>query len=77
MRRMNVMARPGGGKIDFEPGSLAVSTVNGGGMGIAGRNKVARASGLTAEQARDCPDRPAAPRPGRRGGAGGARPFAM
>lgn len=48
--RMNVMARPGVAKEDFELWSLAVSAVNGCGMCMESHEKVVRAAGLTAEQ---------------------------
>jgi alkyl hydroperoxide reductase subunit D len=48
--RMNVMARPGVDKADFELWSLAVSAVNGCGMCMESHEKVVRAAGLTSEQ---------------------------
>jgi lipoyl-dependent peroxiredoxin subunit D len=48
--RMNVMARPGVDKVDFELWSLAVSAVNGCGMCMESHEKVVRHGGLTAEQ---------------------------
>ena len=48
--RMNVMAKPGVDKLDFELWSLAVSAVNGCGMCMESHEKVVRAGGLTAEQ---------------------------
>jgi alkyl hydroperoxide reductase subunit D len=48
--RMNVMARPGVEKVDFELWSLAVSAVNGCGMCMESHEKVVRAAGLTTEQ---------------------------
>ena len=48
--RMNVMAKPGVDKVDFELWSLAVSAVNGCGMCMESHEKVVRAAGLTAEQ---------------------------
>jgi alkyl hydroperoxide reductase subunit D len=48
--RMNVMARPGVDKADFELWSLAVSAVNGCGMCMESHDKVVRAAGLTSEQ---------------------------
>ncbi len=48
--RMNVMARPGVDKADFELWSLAVSAVNGCGMCMESHEKVVRAAGMTAEQ---------------------------
>jgi len=48
--RMNVMARPGVDRADFELWSLAVSAVNGCGMCMESHEKVVRAAGLTAEQ---------------------------
>lgn len=47
---MNVMAKPGVDKLDFELWSLAVSAVNGCGMCMESHDKVVRAGGLTAEQ---------------------------
>jgi alkyl hydroperoxide reductase subunit D len=48
--RMNVMARPGVEKADFELWSLAVSAVNGCGMCMESHEKVVRQAGLTQEQ---------------------------
>jgi len=48
--RMNVMARPGVEKADFELWSLAVSAVNGCGMCMESHEKVVRQAGMTAEQ---------------------------
>jgi alkyl hydroperoxide reductase subunit D len=48
--RMNVMAKPGVDKADFELWSLAVSAVNGCGMCMESHEKVVRAAGLTSEQ---------------------------
>jgi alkyl hydroperoxide reductase subunit D len=48
--RMNVMARPGVDKADFELWSLAVSAVNGCGMCMESHEKVVRHGGLGAEQ---------------------------
>ena len=48
--RMNVMARPGVEKADFELWSLAVSAVNGCGMCMESHEKAVRAAGLTSEQ---------------------------
>jgi alkyl hydroperoxide reductase subunit D len=48
--RMNVMAKPGVDKVDFELWSLAVSAVNGCSMCMESHEKVVRAGGLTAEQ---------------------------
>jgi alkyl hydroperoxide reductase subunit D len=48
--RMNVMARPGVEKADFELWSLAVSAINGCGMCMESHEKVVRAAGLTQEQ---------------------------
>jgi alkyl hydroperoxide reductase subunit D len=47
--RMNVMARPGVDKVDFELWSLAVSAVNGCGMCMESHEKIVRAAGLTQE----------------------------
>jgi alkyl hydroperoxide reductase subunit D len=47
--RMNVMARPGVDKVDFELWSLAVSAINGCGMCMDSHEKVLRESGLTQE----------------------------
>jgi alkyl hydroperoxide reductase subunit D len=48
--RMNVMARPGVEKADFELWSLAVSAINGCGMCLEAHEKVVREAGLTKEQ---------------------------
>ncbi len=48
--RMNVIARPGVEKTDFELWSLAVSAINGCGTCIDAHEKVVREHGLTAEQ---------------------------
>lgn len=48
--RMNVMAKPGVEKIDFELWSLAVSAVNGCGMCMESHEKIVRHGGLTQEQ---------------------------
>ncbi len=48
--RMNVIARPGVEKTDFELWSLAVSAINGCGMCMESHEKIVRAAGLTAEQ---------------------------
>jgi alkyl hydroperoxide reductase subunit D len=48
--RMNVMARPGVEKADFELWSLAVSAVNGCGMCMESHEKVVRQAGVTQEQ---------------------------
>jgi alkyl hydroperoxide reductase subunit D len=48
--RMNVMARPGVEKIDFELWSLAVSAINGCGMCMESHEKIVRQGGLTQEQ---------------------------
>lgn len=45
--RMNVMANPGGDKIDFELCSLAVSAINGCGMCLDSHEKVLRNHGMT------------------------------
>lgn len=47
--RMNVMANPGGDKIDFELCSLAVSAINGCGMCLDSHEKVLRNHGLTTQ----------------------------
>lgn len=47
--RMNVMARPGVDKADFELWSLAVSAVNGCGMCMDSHEKILRESGLGLE----------------------------
>jgi alkyl hydroperoxide reductase subunit D len=48
--RMNVMARPGVEKVDFELWSLAVSVINGCGMCMESHEKVVRQGGLGQEQ---------------------------
>ena len=48
--RMNVMARPGVEKVDFELWSLAVSAINGCGMCMESHEKVVLHGGLTKEQ---------------------------
>lgn len=48
--RMNVMAKPGVEKADFELWSLAVSAVNGCGMCMESHEKVVRHGGLSSEQ---------------------------
>ncbi|MGH6929580.1 MAG: carboxymuconolactone decarboxylase family protein, partial [Dongiaceae bacterium] len=48
--RMNVIAKPGVDKVDFELWSLAVSAINGCGMCIDSHEKVVREHGLTSEQ---------------------------
>ena len=48
--RMNVMAKPGVDKADFELWSLAVSAVNGCGMCMESHEKQLRQHGLTTEQ---------------------------
>ena len=48
--RMNVMAKPGIEKVDFELWSLAVSAVNGCGMCMESHEKVVRHGGLSSEQ---------------------------
>ena len=48
--RMNVIAKPGVDKVDFELWSLAVSAINGCGLCIDSHEKVVRGHGLTAEQ---------------------------
>ena len=48
--RMNVMAKPGVEKVDFELWSLAVSAINGCGMCVDSHEKVLREHGVTAEQ---------------------------
>jgi alkyl hydroperoxide reductase subunit D len=48
--RMNIMAKPGVDKVDFELWSLAVSAVKGCGMCMESHEKIVRAAGLTAEQ---------------------------
>lgn len=47
--RMNVIAKPGVEKVDFELWSLAVSAINGCGMCIDSHEKIVRHGGLTAE----------------------------
>jgi alkyl hydroperoxide reductase subunit D len=47
--RMNVIAKPGVEKVDFELWSLAVSAINGCGMCIDSHEKVVRKAGLSAE----------------------------
>jgi alkyl hydroperoxide reductase subunit D len=48
--RMNVMARPGVEKADFELWSLAVSAINGCGMCMESHEKIVRQAGLSQEQ---------------------------
>jgi alkyl hydroperoxide reductase subunit D len=48
--RMNVMAKPGVEKADFELWSLAVSAINGCGMCMEAHDKVVREAGLSKEQ---------------------------
>ena len=48
--RMNVIAKPGVDKVDFELWSLAVSAINGCGMCIESHEKTVRGHGLTTEQ---------------------------
>ncbi|MFT8245351.1 carboxymuconolactone decarboxylase family protein [Roseomonas sp. BN140053] len=48
--RMNVMAKPGVEKVDFELWSLAVSAVNGCGMCMESHEKILRQHGVTQEQ---------------------------
>jgi alkyl hydroperoxide reductase subunit D len=48
--RMNVIAKPGVEKADFELWSLAVSAVNGCGMCMESHEKMVRGAGLTQEQ---------------------------
>jgi lipoyl-dependent peroxiredoxin subunit D len=48
--RMNIMARPGVEKADFELWSLAVSAINGCGMCMESHEKVVKHAGLTSEQ---------------------------
>ncbi|GAB4522897.1 MAG: alkyl hydroperoxide reductase [Parvularculaceae bacterium] len=48
--RMNAIANPGVDKIDFELWSLAVSAINGCGACMESHEKIARKSGLSAEQ---------------------------
>ena len=47
--RMNVMAKPGVAKPDFELWSLAVSAVNGCGMCIEAHERELRSAGITPE----------------------------
>lgn len=47
--RMNVIARPGVEKVDFELWSLAVSAINGCGMCIDSHEKIVRQHGVSAE----------------------------
>jgi len=48
--RMNVMAKPGVDKVDFELWSIAVSAINGCGMCLESHEKVVREHGISAEQ---------------------------
>jgi len=48
--RMNVMAKPGVEKVDFELWSLAVSAINGCGMCVDSHEKVLREHGVTVDQ---------------------------
>lgn len=48
--RMNVIAKPGVEKADFELWSLAVSAINGCGMCIDAHEKILRGAGVTVEQ---------------------------
>ena len=48
--RMNVIAKPGVDKVDFELWSLAVSAINGCGMCIDAHEKVLREAGVSREQ---------------------------
>ena len=48
--RMNIMARPGVEKADFELWSLAVSAINGCGMCMESHEKVVKHAGITSEQ---------------------------
>jgi alkyl hydroperoxide reductase subunit D len=48
--RMNVMAKPGVDKVDFELWSLAVSAINGCGMCMEAHERVVLHGGLTREQ---------------------------
>jgi alkyl hydroperoxide reductase subunit D len=48
--RMNVMAKPGVDKVDFELWSLAVSAINGCGMCMEAHERVVLQAGLTREQ---------------------------
>jgi alkyl hydroperoxide reductase subunit D len=47
--RMNVLAKPGVEKVDFELWSVAISAINGCGMCIDSHEKIVRHGGLTAE----------------------------
>ena len=47
--RMNVMAKPGVDKADFELWSLAVSAINGCGMCMDSHEKIVRSAGLTVD----------------------------
>ncbi len=47
--RMNVMAAPGGEKVDFELASLAVSAINGCGKCLESHEKTLRKHGLSAQ----------------------------
>jgi lipoyl-dependent peroxiredoxin subunit D len=47
--RMNVIAKPGVEKADFELWSLAVSAINGCGMCVDSHEKIVRGAGITAE----------------------------
>ncbi|UFN49000.1 carboxymuconolactone decarboxylase family protein [Roseomonas sp. OT10] len=48
--RMNVMAKPGVDKVDFELWSISVSAINGCGMCLESHEKVVRQHGVTQEQ---------------------------
>jgi alkyl hydroperoxide reductase subunit D len=48
--RMNVMAKPGVEKVDFELWSLAVSAINGCGMCMESHEKIVRHGGISQEQ---------------------------
>jgi alkyl hydroperoxide reductase subunit D len=48
--RMNVIAKPGVEKLDFELWSLAVSAINGCGLCLESHEKVVRHGGLSADQ---------------------------
>jgi len=48
--RMNIMAKPGVEKADFELWSLAVSAINGCGMCMESHEKIVKHAGLTSEQ---------------------------
>lgn len=48
--RMNIMARPGVDKADFELWSLAVSAINGCGMCMESHEKMVKHAGITSEQ---------------------------